>query len=203
MKYLIFIIVVIATYYFAKYEMSDLSKQEANEVVSNIDKIEKSENIDESMKNVEAHNREAFREFDRLKERAKSPASIKFVELTEKQNSLASEGEMLVKKMHPFINRLTPEAFEEPEKLSDILVPLCTIMKEEYIPAFSDMLETISAKQDLLNENPDISTELFAREHEEMKKLIAHLHSSQSRILDDEKRAYDEFECDTRLAAAN
>jgi hypothetical protein len=201
MKFLVFILVFVIAFYFAKYEMPEPTEQEINKVISDLDKIEKSENIDDSMKHVEAYNREATREFNLLKEKAKSPASIKFVELTEKQNSLASEGEMHVKKMYPFINSLTPEVFDEPEKLSDILIPLCTIMKEEYIPAFSELIQTVGAKYDLLNENPEISNELFAGEHETMKELLSHLNNTQNRIFEDEKQAYAEFQCEEQLAA--
>ena len=101
--------------------------------------------------------------------------------------------------MQPLLNSLTPEAANDPEKLKGILIPLCPTLKE-YITAFSGIVQTIKAKADLLNEQPIISTELFNGQHTKMKELLSHLLSSQSRLLEGEKQAYVNLQCDTYQA---
>lgn len=202
-KYLYFSIVLIGAFLLIKNSSTFVKDvvvdHEVESIKTDIDKIEKTDNIDDLVENLESFNEEAFREFEEMKARAKSPATIQFVEMTKKQNDLAARGQAMTREMQPLINNLNQEASDDPEKMKTLLTPLCSRFKE-YIPLFSDMVNTVWLKSSLLDKNPVISNELFAGEHEKMKSLIKHLLDSQTRTLEQEKQSYILLHCDEILA---
>ncbi len=203
MKYLIFLITLVVSYYFYTHDNANIEtervEQEVDKIIINIDDIENSQNVDEVVKNTESFNQNAFAEFQQIKVRAKSPASLQFVNLTEKQNQLANQGMILARQMQPLVNQMTSELVNNPEQLPTVLIPLCTHLRE-YIPVFSGIVDILSTKSKLIHEQPIVSTELMNGQHEQMKELMSHMLASQSRILEDEKKAYVNLRCDEYLA---
>lgn len=197
MKYLLIIIIILVAHHFSKQWAG--VDQEVDNFITNLDKVENAETIDERIETTESFNKDATKDFYLLTERAKSPASIEFVELTEKQNSLAERGMDISREMQPLVNRLTPEVVSDPEKLTKILIPLCFNMSE-FIPVISDALLIINTKSDLINEHPIIAKELMDDQQDEAKKIMSHMISSQNRILEREKKAYGDLYCDDYLA---
>lgn len=100
--------------------------------------------------------------------------------------------------MQPLINRMTPEVSNNQEKLTEILIPLCTILNE-YIPVISEIVQVINRKSDLVNEYPIISTELMEGEYDKAKQIMSYMASSQNRILKEEKQAFTDLHCHNYL----
>ena len=203
MKIPTIIIVLLAVFFIFKFGYLDnqprTGKDDVEDVKASLDKIEQSESIDEMVKSVDSHNREAAREFEQMQSLAKSDASREFVAITAEQNRLAARGQELVKKMQPLINSITPEIQNDPEKTAQIYTPLCGHLGD-YIPILETLLQKISEKQQLVYGNPVISKELYAGQQEKMIELIDYLYSNQSKVYEGEKQAYNTLQCDAFLA---
>lgn len=203
MKYFLFLIVFVIAFYFSTYDNEKIKTEsatyEVDKIITEIDDIENAQNVDDVVKHTESFNKNAFDNFNEIKARAKSPASIQFVELTQKQNQLANKGMMLARKMQPLVNSMTPELANDPEKLPTVLIPLCSHL-QEYIPVFTEIVLILSTKSNLIREQPIVSTELMDGQQEQMQELLTHMLDSQSRVLEEEKKAYETLRCDEYLA---
>lgn len=90
MRYLILIIAFLVAFFYSR--QGPQVDPEIDDIVTGLERIENAETIDEMVESTERFNKDASNEFQQLKQKAKSPASIKFIELTMKQNSLADKG---------------------------------------------------------------------------------------------------------------
>jgi len=196
MRYLIFIIAFFVAFYYSKQE--NTVEQEVEDIITGFDSIENAENIEELVKNTESFNKNATKNFEQTKKEAKSPASIQFVDLIEKQNVLAERGLVMTKEMQPLLNSLSPDLINDQEKLTNTLTPLCAILIE-YIPVITEVVQIMNAKSELVHENPIIATELMGGRQDKAIEIMSHMADTQSRILEGEKQAYSQLNCDDYL----
>ena len=204
MKIPTIIVVLLAVFFVFKFGYLDRqpgsTKDEIQEIKKSLDRMEQADSIDEMVNTVDSHNREAAREFEQLERLAKSDASREFVKITAEQNELATRGQELIKKMQPLINNITPELQDDPVNAAQVYLSLCTYLGE-YVPILEELVRTISVKQQLIYNKPEISKELYDGQQDKMIELIDYLHANQTRVYEGEKQAYIDLQCEDYLAA--
>ena len=184
-----------------EFSVSGLSSREVTSEIdglaSNLENMKNAATVEEIQKNVEEYNEKATSKFSLLKKKAISPVSIKFVELTEKQNNLSKKGELLMKDIHEFIpifESMNYESNDEVElkNIEKTLVDFCELEKS-YISLISDIVVILDEKIKL-SETEEVKKEIFENQ-KGYDELIIKLRNNQAEILSGEEQAFNELSC--------
>lgn len=140
-------------------------------------------------------------DFEQVKSMAKSPVSIEFINLTERQNQLSKLSEPLVDKMIIIMHQLENMGFEEDDRIGVITqaglsVELCQLAKKNNT-IITEILSILDKKVQYIN-NPTIIKEMFYGDAS-AGEFIMRLRDSQAEILAREEQGYINFQCDELL----
>ena len=155
--------------------------------------IGKTEDINEVVGINNTIDQQTSNELTGLEQMMKSPESIKFVELTDKQNALVDESQGMANKISPMFDELAKINLEDTEKVTSLMIPLCREYRI-YIDTFSNLVKIIDEKSDLIDKHPIISDELFNGQQNEIKDLLSQHWESQAKILTEEMQYYKEID---------
>ncbi len=163
-----------------------------------IEDITGAETIEDSIRATKDYNKRVMSDFDLLVNKAKSPASEEFIELTRNQNQLALDGELMLEKLGEVFQFFETANFEteDEEELQSLTQKYLDLCKDysAYIELVGKLRSTIHDKV-ALAERPEVFEELLDN-NAQMLKTLKKLGESQEEVLAGEKAAYAEMGCD-------
>ena len=199
---IIYIIIFFGTFLVGKYIGGLSGSSNEFELVGNLaedlKEIENAKTVDETIKKVENFNKDRISNFHLLAERAKSEESLKFVELTARQNKLATKGQELLISVADDIRFLQSFADVEVESISEDDFVKGQSALDRICPILSIYPDTIESIVDILDKkislsyNPNVRKELFSGSSI-ITDGLKELRASQVRILEAEKSSYQEL----------
>ena len=154
--------------------------------------MEITKTVDETIKKVENFNKDRISNFHLLAERAKSEESLKFVELTARQNKLATKGQELLISVADDIRFLQSFADVEVESISEDDFVKGQSALDRICPDTIESIVDILDKKISLSYNPNVRKELFSGSSI-ITDGLKELRASQVRILEAEKSSYQEL----------
>ncbi len=173
------------------------------EIDRSLKEIEAAETIEDSVTLLNKYNNKMKNMSGLLAAKAKSPASLKFMEYHYKQEELAEKGvEMMLKvaEIAKVIENINSDTTDEDELnlLTVQFVKLCRIDRE-YILLISDIVNAIDMKISLYKD-PIVFEEIFNKEPRTHQLLLT-FRDNQNKVLKEEKEVYQQLDCDTILAS--
>jgi hypothetical protein len=175
---------------------------ELDNLITSLDNIKNATTHEESLRNIQEYKKLVHGDTSLLKSRAKSPASIEFVRLTDIQNNLSAEGELKGKTLYALYLELEKMNFEttdenEAQILIDKFVSYCKLSKE-YISLISDIAEITNKKLDLFTD-PIVNKELTGNQ-QGIEELLIRYRNNQVEIFADQEQIFKDNSCDEILS---
>ena len=176
---------------------------ELDDLETTLDNIKNATTTEESLRYAEEYRKKVKGDTSLLKSRAKSPASIEFVRLTDKQNNLSTEAKIIEKKLDAIYRELENMDFETNDEnefqiITDTYVNYCKLSKE-YNSLLSEIVAILNKKVNLLND-PAVTKELTGNT-QGIEELIIRVRDTQVYILADQEQVYKDNSCDEILSA--
>jgi hypothetical protein len=140
-------------------------------------------------------------DFAQVKARAKSPVSIEFAKLTERQNQVSKSSEPLVDRMIIIMRQLEEMNLEDDDRIElrkqiELSTELCQLAKKNNTN-LTEILNILERKIKFSN-NPTIIKEMFYGDPG-VGIFILKLRDTQADILAREQQGYKSFQCEELL----
>lgn len=169
---------------------------------TNIDKMRNATTPEKSHLYTQIHNEKAKEQFGLLKSRAKSPASIEFIRLTEKQNEIGERASLIAEKIITLSTRLEKMNYETTDEnevkiITDSYANICELSKEHN--SIASEIITILQKKIEISADPVVFEELFGSQ-EGILLLLTRLKDEQVYSLSDQEQIYKTNSCDEILS---
>lgn len=204
---IIIVLLAIIAFFLYRYEEEKVFEKDMEQTKSNIENIYLAESAEESQKYVEDHNTRAKQEMVYMKQRAKAPASIKFVELTQQQNRYADESTLYTSQLIPLIKKMEgmDPASSDPVVVKNMLTEFCTTHKK-YLGSLESVQNILIEKLDMINKHPVILQEIVGgtpEQREQVKSVMQLMLDNQSNVLIQEQQYRSQIQCSGDVANTN
>ena len=203
----IVLLVAIIAFILSRYEAGQIFENDIEQTKSTIENIYQAETPEESQKFVEEHNARAKQEMVILKQRAKSSASIKFLELTEQQNRHADDTTLYTSQLIPLsksMENMDPGS-SDPALINEKFTDFCTI-HGKYLVSLESVQKILNEKIDMVDKHPEILQEIVGgtpEQREQVKSVMQQLLYNQSNMLFQEQQYHMQLQCPGYLANLN
>lgn len=174
-----------------------------DDLETTLDNMNNATTDEEFNRHMDKFNKEMDGGTDLLMSLAKSPASIEFVRLTERQNDISVEAETKIKNLDAIyleLENMNLDTNDENEFqiITDTYISYCKLSKE-YNSYISEIVAILNKKVELTDDQV-VKAEIFQNQQGYIE-LVIRIRNNQVEVLADQEQVYKNNSCDEILSA--